>query len=455
MRVECIAHPTATIETGYFFTQLRREYWEICEPSEKEFNSAATRACAAKLLFYFENWMNAKLSSKSQAEYVKKFSNLGGHPDDHNDELWVYGQSATALEEFLMEHKPKIIKQALNWLVENGYLYRRENPTTLSDRCYQYQINVALVQRKINEAIALSQQKIAESLDAAHSSPGTVTVREELSQFATNQHKKDLPYRSSKESLEELESKGISGADSTTRTFDRKNETPWGENPVDSHGEKKIDRTEPIKERKAVAAKSMASYAKASEVVKDEPGFSTTDEPSEVLPTGQENTLEDSGSAPLFYSEKINNRLWRFNNKTGLAQLPKGDCYKLARAATNKAIQLWLVDHLRNWEDEDWRIVLTPSARLYVFDPRQGLWFNSKELHTIAKLWGLVQFFENCALTYEDYNKFAIEAFERIAADVAQSRGKVTIPEKNLLRAFEIEHENVPWENPDDELNCM
>lgn len=76
--------------------------------------------CAAKLINYFHHWTEWKIQT-------------------HRTE-WIYQPVKEISKDLLGEHSIHVIREAIAFLIEEGFLERRKNPGNGQDRTYQYRL---------------------------------------------------------------------------------------------------------------------------------------------------------------------------------------------------------------------------------------------------------------------------------------------------------------------------
>lgn len=118
-RTSVLVHPPKTP-----LVILRQDFLAICEQS----------VAAAAILAHFEYLTNSKISISSDTWFSKS-----------NREL---------REDLLGMYSEKTVSAALALLMTNGFIKRRINPVNKTDRTYQYQLQIAVVQQQI-DAFAL------------------------------------------------------------------------------------------------------------------------------------------------------------------------------------------------------------------------------------------------------------------------------------------------------------
>jgi|GEM_PF-6488657 len=101
---------------------IREEYEAICK-------EAPNSCCAAVLLNVVEYWT--------------------GRPKAKEDG-WVYRSYGEMCKDIMRLFSPDTIGVNMNWLVDYGYVYRRNNPKHKFDKKYQYLLNVELINNAIS-----------------------------------------------------------------------------------------------------------------------------------------------------------------------------------------------------------------------------------------------------------------------------------------------------------------
>ena len=122
------------------FVMIRASYLALCEGDH----------CAAAILHEAEHWYNYRLANSNQATQENERAQQNDETPSQVTDLWFYmtveDWQSTALLGAFSERK---VQAALTWLVDNEYLFRRNNPKYAWDRTFQYLLNVVKVQECI------------------------------------------------------------------------------------------------------------------------------------------------------------------------------------------------------------------------------------------------------------------------------------------------------------------
>lgn len=131
---------------------VRKSYIDICNVEHPEYGTAPDANCAAALLNDFEYWQNYKFAHASQKAIENEIASRGGLPAQDTD-LWIYKKQSDLKENLFNIWGMNKVRDNLNWLVNVGYIWQRNNPKYAWDRTLQYQLNIDAVQKQIDALI--------------------------------------------------------------------------------------------------------------------------------------------------------------------------------------------------------------------------------------------------------------------------------------------------------------
>jgi hypothetical protein len=154
-RTSCIAHAPSQI-----LIMIREDYLILCDGDH----------CAAALLNYFEHWHDSKIDEQKQRDIEIEIAAQRGEVIARS-ELWVYASTEKIVEDLMALYKKDKVQSAIDWLVEVGFISRRNNPRFGWDRTWQYLFNPDFVNNAllsvtelIGEKPSMQERKIANAL---------------------------------------------------------------------------------------------------------------------------------------------------------------------------------------------------------------------------------------------------------------------------------------------------
>lgn len=400
MKDSCISHPDRE-------PLIMVRQWQL-EACEKNY-------CAAALLSFFEYWHNWKLDTVEKNQLRSSVAAKHGESFEDSTGLLQFHTEDDLEIGLLGLYKRKTIREGIKLLTDRGFIsiHKNPNPRYKFDNTKFFLFHAETVNAWIKNR---EPQKIQDFLASGKNASRSGKNTSPQGNFAGTIPEITSRDYSSEITSKEKETKAFSGGKSTT----------------------------------AIASKKMSQPSVAVEPYGQETDRSPTSLSNQPdIAHGQSSNLKDV-KAPLFSHERINDRLWKFSEKTGRVKLPAGDRHKLARAVTNRAIQLWLIDRMRESSSDGWEIAVTPSDVLWVYDPLTG-WMDEDELHGIAKLLELCEY-RHCGVDADEYNEFAIAKFEEFSAAIDRHPGRidrVLVP--GILAACAIDFDLVDWEDPEEE----
>lgn len=118
---------------------VREEFIGICA-------FAPTPLCAAMLLSVFERWTQFRIEERRKIANANADRGANA-PLPH---LWVFMSAQQLYREILFSYGMRTIQLNLQWLVDQKYLSRRNNPDKGWDRTYQYRLRFAHIQAALN-----------------------------------------------------------------------------------------------------------------------------------------------------------------------------------------------------------------------------------------------------------------------------------------------------------------
>jgi hypothetical protein len=122
-----------------YFLQIRQDLIAVC-------SEAPDPRCAGAILGLFEYWTRVKLAHKTQAEIDNAIARKERVEPTQDTSLWVYKTEQEMRTETLNLFGPLKLRDNREWLVEKGYLEKRNNPKFRWDRTLQFRLNISAVQ---------------------------------------------------------------------------------------------------------------------------------------------------------------------------------------------------------------------------------------------------------------------------------------------------------------------
>jgi hypothetical protein len=120
--------------TEVYFLRFSEDMIDICA-------DAPDPKCAGAILCMFEYWTRVKLVHKSQSEIENAITAQGGLEPTQNTSLWIYKSAEDLQTETLGLFGIKKLRANREWLIEQGFLHSRNNPTYAWDHTLQYLLN--------------------------------------------------------------------------------------------------------------------------------------------------------------------------------------------------------------------------------------------------------------------------------------------------------------------------
>jgi len=116
-------------EKGVHMAVLRDDYLIICEGDR----------CSAMILNQLEFWVNTKINGNGDIEKAR------------NGDIWIFKKQEELKGELSALFGIDKIRKSLEYLIEKGFVLRRNNPKYKWDKIYHYTLNVEAIQKALDE----------------------------------------------------------------------------------------------------------------------------------------------------------------------------------------------------------------------------------------------------------------------------------------------------------------
>lgn len=218
IKTSCISH-----EKRATMVIVREDYLQITNGNH----------CAAALLNYFEHWTNNKLDNEEQKAAEQEIASKGGITLEDTD-LWIFASAEKISVDMLDLYSATKIRAALEWLVDVGFIQRRNNPKYGWDRTWQYLLDTEFVQLAISVSDNSIYQK--KQMEASEMMDGVVNSDKAIPK-TSNRHKKDNNIDQSKRAVVDVPEAVKNLWEERINTMMDTTAETWLKKLVKSHGE--------------------------------------------------------------------------------------------------------------------------------------------------------------------------------------------------------------------------
>lgn len=154
-KTSLIRHPA-----GSLFVTIREHYVAICAKSPDS-------ACSAALLHIFVHWQDYKESDAQQVAHQNALAERLAEPPVDSD-AWFWLKQSEMREAVFNIWAEKKISACVKWLEAEGFIKSRRNPRVAFDKVLQYQVQIAELQKRIDEhEIESAKMRLRERQNAA------------------------------------------------------------------------------------------------------------------------------------------------------------------------------------------------------------------------------------------------------------------------------------------------